>query len=110
MKKVVLLMVAVLALAATASAFEGYVSGYIKDNADTDEFALLADSGDIDVVFDWESGEFYVTVFGRDHNKLGEFNLLDGETINLTGGGLFYLRVWATSGFGDWSAEWTDTD
>ncbi|MGD8719379.1 MAG: hypothetical protein PVH29_11235 [Candidatus Zixiibacteriota bacterium] len=111
MKKLLLaLAVSTLVSVAAASAFDGYVSGYITDNADTDEFALLADSRDIDVTFDWESGDFYVTVFGRDHNELGEFYLNEGETINLTGGGLFYLRVWSTSGYGEWSADWVDTD
>lgn len=107
-----LLLVAVLlATAGAAFGLDGKVSGYIRDNTDADEFALLADSSDIDVVFSWPAGaEFWVTVFGRNHNELGEFNLADGDTINLTGGGLFYLRVFANSGYGNWSATWSDTD
>jgi hypothetical protein len=111
MKKIALVLAAAMALAATAFALDGSVSGYILDNTDEDEFALLADSGDIDVIFDWPAGaEYWVTVYGRSHNELGDFNLNDGDTINLTGGGLFFLEVYAVSGSGAWAAEWTDTD
>lgn len=111
MKRVLWVLVAATALGATAYGFEGSVSGYIADNTDEDEFALLADSSDIDVVFDWPAGAaFWVTVYGRDHNELAEFDLTEGDTINLTGGGLFFLEVFSTSGYGAWAADWTDTD
>jgi len=110
-KRLTLILATAFALAAAAYAFDGYVSGYVNDNTDEDEFALLADSGNLDVVFDWPEGaDFWVTVYGRDHNELAEFDLSEGDTINLTGGGLFYLEVFANDGFGEWSAEWTDTD
>ncbi len=105
------MLAAATALGAAAYGFEGSVSGYIADNTDEDEFALLADSSDIDVVFDWPAGaSFWVTVYGRDHNELAEFDLSEGDTINLTGGGLFYLEVFSKSGYGAWAADWTDTD
>jgi hypothetical protein len=101
-----------MAVAAAALAFNGGVSGYIPDNADEDEFAVLADSKSVDVVFDWPDGAAYwVTVYGRSHNELGKFNLLEGDTINLTGGGLFYLEIISKDDTaGDWSASWEDTD
>lgn len=110
MRRLVWVLAAAFTVAA-AYGFEGSVSGYITDNTDEDEFALLADSDDIDVIFDWPAETvFWVTVYGRDHNELAEFDLTEGDTINLTGTGLFFLEVFSTSGYGAWSAEWTDTD
>jgi len=111
MKKMAWLLAAVVALAAAAYALDGSVSGYIKDNTDEDEFAVLADSGDVDVVFDWPDGtEFWVTVYGRNHDELKDFDLTEGDTINLSGGGLFFLEVYSASGSGAWAAAWSDTD
>ena len=111
MKRMAWVLAAVVAVAAAAYAFDGSVSGYIKDNTDEDEFAVLADSSDIDVIFDWPAGtEFWVIVYGRDHNELEDFDLTEGDTINLTGGGLFFLEVYSVSGIGAWAAEWSDTD
>jgi hypothetical protein len=111
MKRMAWVLAAAMALAATAYALDGSISGYIKDNTDEDEFAVLGDSDDIDVIFDWPAGaEFWVTVYGRNHNELGDFDLNDGDTINLTGGGLFFLEVYSVSGSGAWAAEWADTD
>jgi hypothetical protein len=111
MKRTLLVLAATGALAAAAYGFEGSVSGYVTDNTDEDEFTVLADSKDIDVVFDWPAGtSFWVTVYGRNHDELAEFDLTEGDTINLTGGGLFYLEVFSKSGYGAWSAAWTDTD
>jgi hypothetical protein len=97
MKRMAWVLAAAMALAATAYALDGSISGYIKDNTDEDEFAVLGDSDDIDVIFDWPAGaEFWVTVYGRNHNELGDFDLNDGDTINLTGGGLFFLEVYSS--------------
>lgn len=111
MKKALLVFVATLMAAAAAYGIDGYVTGYITDNTDEDEFALLADSSLIEVDFDYPDGaQFWVTVYGRNHNELGEFDLTEGSTIELTGTGLFFLEVFSTSGYGEWSAEWEDTD
>ena len=111
MKRVLTVVAVMLAAAAAAYGFEGYVSGYITDNTDEDEFALLADSDYIEVDFEFPDGtQFWVTVYGRNHNELGEFDLTEGTTIELTGTGLFYLEVFSKSGSGTWSAEWDDTD
>jgi len=89
------------------SAFAGTANGSISNDNDWDVINLYANSTDIDVTFTFPQGQdFMVTVFGRSHNVLGEFHLLEGETINLTGGGQFYLLVHSLSGRGPWSAAW----
>ena len=111
MRRLVWILAAALTVAAAAYGLDGSVGGYITDNTDEDEFAILVDSKDIDVVFDWPAGAvFWVTVYGRGHDELAEFDLTEGDTVNLTGGGLFFLEVFSTSGYGAWAAEWTDTD
>lgn len=82
-------------------------SGYIDGDTDWDCISLYTDDTDIDVVFTWPQGEdFMVTAFGRGQNYLGEFHLLGGNTINLTGGGQFFLLVHCLNGTGAWSASW----
>ncbi len=111
MKRVFWVLAAATALGAAAYGFEGSVSGYVTDNTDEDEFAILADSDYIEVDFDYPDGaQFWVTVYGRNHNELGEFDLTEGATIELSGTGLFFLEVFSTSGYGAWAADWSDTD
>lgn len=84
-------------------------SGNIKNTNDTEEFGIDLNSGDVDVTFDYPVGaDFWVTVYGMNHNHLGTFRLDDGEVIELTGGGQFYLEVYSKSGTGEWSCEWYD--
>jgi hypothetical protein len=105
MKKV-LLALAVFAMLAVG-AWAGSSSGTINSDSDWDIIDFYTDSADIDVTFTWPQGaDFMVTVFGMDHNYLNEFHLLDGETINLTGGGQFYLAVHALRDKGSWTASW----
>jgi hypothetical protein len=104
--KNVLLAVVFVTLSA-AAVWAGSASGAVNSDSDWDVIDLYTDNTNIDVTFSWPAGaDFMVTVFGRSHNYLGEFNLLDGETINLTGGGQFYLAVHAVTDKGSWSAYW----
>ena len=104
--KNVLLAVAFVTLLA-AGAWAGSASGVVNSDSDWDVIDLYTDNVDIDVMFTWPSGaDFIVTVFGLSHNFLGEFHLLEGEAINLTGGGQFYLAVHATNDKGNWAASW----
>ncbi|MCP4228632.1 MAG: hypothetical protein GY771_00590 [bacterium] len=84
-------------------------SGNISSTNDTEEFGIDLNSTAVDVTFDYPVGaDFWVTVYGMDHNHLGTFRLDDGEVIELTGGGQFYLEVYSKSGTGAWSCEWYD--
>ncbi len=105
MKNVLLALafVALFAGAALADSANGNVSG----DKDWDVIDLYTDNTDVDVTFTFPQGaDFMVTVCGRDQNYLGEFHLLEGETINLTGGGQFYLLVHCLNSTGTWSAAW----
>ena len=105
MKKLLLAMAFVGAL--SAGALAASASGNVGGDTDWDIIDFYTDSSDIDVVFTWpQNADFMVTVFGRDQNYLGEFSLLDGDTINLTGGGQFYLAVHCLNSTGAWSASW----
>jgi len=82
-------------------------SGNVDGKADWDCFGLYTEDQSIDVVFTWpRNADFMVTVFGRDQNYLGEFHLREGNTINLTGGGQFFLLVHCLNSTGAWSASW----
>lgn len=106
MKKL-LLALALVSLLTVAGAWAGSASGSVSSDSDWDVIDFYTDSKDIDVVFAWPQGQdFMVTVCGRDQNYLGEFHLLEGDTINLTGGGQFYLLVHCLNGKGAWSASW----
>ena len=69
----------------------------------------IAESDFIEVEFDYPSdAQFYVKVLGKTGNELGEFDLAEGEIIELTGGGKFTLIVHSVGGSGAWSATYTD--
>ena len=106
MKKL-LLALAFVSVFSAVGAWAASASGNIGGDTDWDVIDFYTDVKDIDVVFTWPQGQnFMVTVCGRDQNYLGEFNLLEGDTINLTGGGQFYLLVHCLNGTGAWSASW----
>jgi len=104
--KNVLLAVVFVTLSA-AAVWAGSASGSVNSDSDWDVIDLYTDNADVNVTFSWPDGaDFVVTVFGLSQNFLGEFHLLEGGTINLTGGGQFYLAVHAVSDKGGWSAYW----
>jgi len=84
-------------------------TGYISGPGTEQEFGLYANSDYIEVAFDWDSGmDPYCKVLGMNRNELGTFPLADGEIIELTGGGQFYLIVGSYSGSGNWSCTYTN--
>jgi|WetSurMetagenome_2_1015567.scaffolds.fasta_scaffold448527_1 hypothetical protein len=69
-------------------------------------FAYEASADDENLVFTWPSGaSFWVKVFGSSGKQLGDYDLNEGETINLTGGGKFTLKIYSKSGSGAWTAR-----
>jgi len=86
-------------------------SGYLTGTGDAHDFTLNAGSDTyVEVFFSWPRGmaDFWVKVVGEDgYTILGDFDLDDGEIIQLMGGGTFYLTVYSKSGEGDWSAEYS---
>lgn len=84
-------------------------SGYLSGVDDLDEFGLYANSDYIEVTFVYPSGaDFWVTVYGMNDNLLGDFQLSQGEVIQLSGGGVFTLVVTSEYGGGNWSCTWYD--
>ena len=101
-------LLAVVLTAGTASAITE--SGYLNGPGSTYSFTVNAGSqNQVDVVFDYPYGsvDFWVKVVGEDgYSVLGDFDLDNGETIQLLGGGTFYLTVYSRMGAGYWSAEY----
>jgi hypothetical protein len=83
--------------------------GKLRGTNDSNKFDVFLDSTYVEVEFDYPSGsEFYVKVLGKSGDELGEFELSEGEIIELTGGGKFSLIVHSTGGGGPWSATYTE--
>jgi hypothetical protein len=83
--------------------------GKLRGTNDSNEFDVFLDSTYVEVTFDYPSGsQFYVKVLGKSGNELGEFDLSEGEIIELSGGGKFTLIVHSVGGSGAWSATYTD--
>ncbi|MCP4228631.1 MAG: hypothetical protein GY771_00585 [bacterium] len=109
-KKIWVLFLAVGVLAALP-ALAGYhsESGYLADIYDSNSFTLYANSTAIDLDFAYPSGaDFWVTVYGMYGDQLGDFQLSQGSTIELTGGGEFTIMVTSEYGGGSWSCSWYD--
>jgi len=53
------------------------------------------------------SVDFWVEVIGQDgRTVLGNFDLDNGEIIQLSGGGTFYLTIYSNRGAGNWTCSW----
>jgi hypothetical protein len=84
-------------------------SGYLDGTDDFESWDLNLTSKVVDVVFTWPLGsEYWVTVYGMYGDELGTFNLEEGETIQLSGGGKFTVKVFSVKGSGSWTATWKD--
>jgi hypothetical protein len=82
--------------------------GFLRGAGDSDSFEVYANYDQVDVVFSWPEGkaDFWVKVFGEDGDELGDFDLDNGEIIQLLNGGKFMVRVYSKSGEGPWSAAY----
>jgi hypothetical protein len=85
------------------------LAGVLRGTNDSNKFDIFAESTYIEVEFDYPSdATFYVKVLGKSGNELGEFDLTEGNIIELSGGGKFTLIVHSVGGGGKWSATYTD--
>ena len=104
-----LLLVTGLLFALPALAGSHSESGYIADTSDSNSFTLYANSTALEMDFTYPYGaDFWVTVYGMTGNLLGDFQLSDGNVIELTGGGEFTIMVTSEYGGGSWSCIWYD--
>jgi hypothetical protein len=85
------------------------LTGVLRGANDSNKFDVFAESDKIEVEFDWpDDTYFHVKVLGMSGDELGDFDLSEGEIIELTGGGKFTLIVYSRSGDGPWTATYTD--
>lgn len=84
-------------------------AGTLRGNNDAARFDLYTPVEYVEVEFTYpETSTFYVKVLGKAGDELGEFDLSEGEIIELTGGGLFTLIVHSTAGGGEWTATYAE--
>lgn len=84
-----------------------FMKGYLDEMGDSDYFVLYTDKDELEVEFDYPSGSSYwVLILGEAGEKLGYFDLTEGEIIRLTGGGYFTVVIISHQGDGKWTAWW----
>ena len=108
---VILLCVSLLAVVLTAGTASAITeSGYLNGTGSSYSFTVNAGSDTfVEVVFSYPKGsaDFWVEVIGEDgYTVLGNFDLDNGEIIQLSGGSTFYLTIYSNYGAGYWSAEY----
>ena len=85
-------------------------SGYLSGPGASYTFTVNAGNvNSVDVTFSYPMGsvDFWIKVVGQDgYTILGNFDLDNGEIINLSGGGTFYLTIYSNYGAGYWSADY----
>jgi hypothetical protein len=80
-------------------------TGYIYDETTKTRFDLIAPSDHVVVRFKVpDESHFYVRVYGKTGNELGDFDLSMGKTIELCGGGKFSLEMYSRGDNGYWAA------
>jgi hypothetical protein len=84
--------------------------GYLSGPGASYTFTVNAGSVDyLEVPFTYPKGsvDFWVKVVGQDgYTVLGDFDLDNGEVIQLSGGGTFYVTVYSKMGAGNWSTTY----
>lgn len=82
------------------------VGGVLKDTKTEEYFTIYTEQDEIDVVFSFpEDADFWVVVRGQSGEILGDFSLVEGNIVNLTGGGQFSLIIYSQEGVGEWYAR-----
>jgi hypothetical protein len=84
-------------------------AGKLRGTHDSNKFDVFTESDKLEVKFGYPSGAaFFVKVLGKTGDELGEFDLSEGEIIDLSGGGKFTLIIHSQNGGGPWSATYTE--
>jgi hypothetical protein len=87
-----------------------YEGGYLAGPGASYTFTVNAGTVTyLEVPFTYPKGsvDFWVKVVGQDgYTVLGDFDLDNGEIIQLSGGGTFYVTVYSKMGAGNWSATY----
>jgi hypothetical protein len=85
-------------------------NGYLTGPGQSYTFTVDAGTTDLlEVTFTYPVGsvDFWVKVVGQDgYTVLGDFDLDNGEIIQLINGGIFYLTIYSRMGEGYWSATY----
>jgi hypothetical protein len=83
-------------------------SGTLSGPGDSESFDINTTKDYLEVTYTWPSdASFWVKVIGQDGSVLGDFDLANGEVIQLYGGGKFTLNIYSVSGSGAWTATYT---
>ncbi|MBN2224960.1 MAG: hypothetical protein JW765_09825 [Deltaproteobacteria bacterium] len=85
--------------------------GYLAGPGEFRTFIVNAKVNYVEVTFSYPKGiaDFWVKVISEDGIEvLGDFDLDNGEIIQLTGGGTFYLKIYSKEGVGNWSAVYQE--
>lgn len=83
--------------------------GALSGPGDSESFPVIPQTDQLDVVFEWPEGEvdFWVKVYGEEGEVLGDFDLDNGEIIQLFGPGEeFTLEIYSKEGGGYWRAAY----
>jgi len=83
------------------------LSGALKGTGDQYQFKVPAEADFVEIFFEYPKGgaSFHVRVVGKDRRSvLGDFDLDNGEVIELYGGGNFYITLYSVRGAGPFTA------
>jgi archaellum component FlaG (FlaF/FlaG flagellin family) len=81
------------------------VNGYLEGKEAQQSFTVYCNSSKQEIEFTQpEDADFWVKVLGKSDNFLGDFQLSEGEVIELTGAGRFTLVIRSEDGEGAWTA------
>jgi hypothetical protein len=83
--------------------------GMLAGSGESESFSVIPQTDQLDVVFEWPEGQvdFWVKVYGEQGEVAGDFDLDNGEIIQLfSKGEEFTLEVYSKEGGGYWRATY----
>lgn len=108
---VALLIVTALVGVSNATITANPLQGYLTGSGDIDKISIDTDETPVYAVFVWDEGmELWVRILGKTDNPLGDFNMAEGNSAELAGGGKFTLEVYSKGGSGSWTCVMMDQE
>jgi len=80
-------------------------NGEINSTSQVDQIAVNTDEDPIYAIFFYDKLHLWCKIVGQNGKTLAEYDLNNGNVVELVGAGSFTLEVYSVEGTGSWNSE-----